>query len=466
MHFKLWKKSSKNPNQERQMNKKLIIPRHIVTSDSEGNIFEEHIIELWGNEIHAIKKYNEFFINNFDGEVLNINHLTVIPGFVQTHIHLCQTLFRGLADDLELLDWLQLKIFPFENAHDKNSLRVSSKLGINELIAGGTTTILDMGTLNHQEVIFEELISSGMRAIAGKCMMDVNDLFPEFKGSTQSEVEESYKMAKEFHNYYSGKIKYGFAPRFVLSCSEKLLRETGEMVKDFNGSIFHTHSSENKDEISEVRKRFNKENIDYFNSLNVLSDHSVLAHCIHVSDNEIKILENKNVRVAHCPSSNLKLGSGIANIPYYLEKGISVSLGADGAPCNNNLSIFEEMRLASLIQKPIHGATAMDAETIFSMATIEGAKALHLENEIGSIEPGKKADLVFMDLDDTELPMLNSKDQIYSSIVYSASKKNIHSVMVDGEFVFNNGKSLMYDQNELLSTGKSELNKLLKRADK
>jgi 5-methylthioadenosine/S-adenosylhomocysteine deaminase len=466
MHFKLWMKYSRNPNQKRQMNKKLIIPRYIVTSNSEGNIFEEHIIELWGSEIHAVKKYDDSFVNNFHGEVLNINHLTVLPGFVQTHIHLCQTLFRGLADDLELLDWLQLKIFPFENSHDKNSLRISAKLGINELIAGGTTTILDMGTLNHQEVIFEELISSGIRAIAGKCMMDVNDLFPEFKGSTRSEVEESYKIAKEFHNHSSGKIKYGFAPRFVLSCSEKLLRETGEMVKEFKGSIFHTHSSENKNEISEVRKRFNKENIDYFNSLNVLSDHSVLAHCIHVSDNEIKLLKNKNARVAHCPSSNLKLGSGIANIPRFLTEGISVSLGADGAPCNNNLSAFEEMRLASLIQKPMHGAIAMDAKTIFGMATIEGAKALHLENQIGSIEPGKKADLVFIDLNDPELPMLNSKDQIYSSIVYSASKKNIHSVMVDGEFVFNNGNSLKYDQNELLSTGKSELNKLLKRVDK
>ena len=448
------------------MNKKLIIPHQIVTCDSNRNIYERHMIELWGNEIHSIRRYDEKFVQNFEGEVLNVNDLTVLPGFVQTHIHLCQTLFRGLADDLELLDWLQLKIFPFENAHDKNSLRISARLGINELIAGGTTTILDMGTLNHQEVIFEELISSGMCAIAGKCMMDINDLFPEFKGSTKAEIEESYKLAKEFHNHTNGKIKYGFAPRFVLSSSEKLLRETGELVGDFEGSIYHTHSSENKDEISEVRKRFNKENIDYFNSLGVLGDHSVLAHCIHVSDNEIETLKNKDVRVSHCPSSNLKLGSGIANIPRFIKEGISVSLGADGAPCNNNLSIFEEMRLASLIQKPIHGASVMDAETIFRMATIEGAKALHLQNEIGSIEPGKKADLVFMDLNDPELPVIISKEQVYSNIVYSASKKNIHSVMIDGDFVFNKGKSLKYDQGELLSVAKVELDKLLKRVNK
>ena len=448
------------------MNKKLIIPRQIVTCDPDRNIFEEHIIEVWGNEIHSIRRYDEKFVQNFEGEVLNVNDLTVLPGFVQTHIHLCQTLFRGLADDLELLDWLQLKIFPFENAHDKNSLRISARLGINELIAGGTTTILDMGTLNHQEVIFEELISSGMCAIAGKCMMDINDLFPEFKGSTKAEIEESYKLAKEFHNHTNGKIKYGFAPRFVLSSSEKLLRETGELVGDFEGSIYHTHSSENKDEISEVRKRFNKENIDYFNSLGVLGDHSVLAHCIHVSDNEIETLKNKDVRVSHCPSSNLKLGSGIANIPRFIKEGISVSLGADGAPCNNNLSIFEEMRLASLIQKPIHGASVMEAESILRMATIEGAKALHLQDDIGSIEPGKKADLVFMDLNDPELPVSISKEQVYSNIVYSASKKNIHSVMIDGDLVFSKGKSLKYNQGELLSVAKTELNKLLKRAGK
>ena len=448
------------------MNKKLIIPRQIVTCDPDRNIFEEHIIEVWGNEIRSIKKYNKKFVETFDGEVFSVSGLTVLPGFVQTHIHLCQTLFRGLADDLELLDWLQLKIFPFENAHDKNSLRISARLGINELIAGGTTTILDMGTLNHQEVIFEELISSGMCAIAGKCMMDINDLFPEFKGSTKAEIEESYKLAKEFHNHTNGKIKYGFAPRFVLSSSEKLLRETGELVGDFEGSIYHTHSSENKDEISEVRKRFNKENIDYFNSLGVLGDHSVLAHCIHVSDNEIETLKNKDVRVSHCPSSNLKLGSGIANIPRFIKEGISVSLGADGAPCNNNLSIFEEMRLASLIQKPIHGASVMEAESILRMATIEGAKALHLQDDIGSIEPGKKADLVFMDLNDPELPVSISKEQVYSNIVYSASKKNIHSVMIDGDLVFSKGKSLKYNQGELLSVAKTELNKLLKRAGK
>jgi cytosine/adenosine deaminase-related metal-dependent hydrolase len=237
------------------------------------------------------------------------------------------------------------------------------------------------------------------------------------------------------------------------------------MKKDFPESLYHTHSSENKNEIAEVKRRHNKENIEYFNSIGVIDDHSVLAHCIHVNEKETELLKKNDVRVSHCPSSNLKLGSGIANIPKYLSKGISVSLGADGAPCNNNLSIFNEMRLAALIQKPIHGARVMDAKTVFKLATIEGAKALHLQNEIGSVEVGKKADLILLDLSSNIHSMSESDESIYSDIVYSSSSDAVHSVMVEGEWKVLNKKSLLYDQAELNNTSKEELKKLLKRVD-
>ena len=306
--------------------------------------------------------------------------------------------------------------------------------------------------------------NSGMRAIAGKCLIDENDLFPEFKSDTKTELDEIFQLAKTYHNTSNGKIKYGFAPRFVLSCSEKLLKESFEMKKDFEGSLYHTHSSENKSEIAEVRRRHKKENIEYFNSIGVIDDHSVLAHCIHVNDKETELLKKNNVRVSHCPSSNLKLGSGIANIPKYLSKGISVSLGADGAPCNNNLSIFNEMRLAALIQKPIHGATVMDAKTVFKLATIEGAKALHLQDEIGSIEIGKKADLVLLDLSTNVHSISDNDESVYSDIVYSSTGDCVHSVMIEGEWKVINKKSILYDQSELNSKSKEELKKLLKRA--
>ncbi len=445
------------------MIKTLIIPRKIVTVNSNDEILSNFAVEIEDRFIKSIQDVKEIDLANYDGVVIHYPNCTLIPGFVQTHIHLCQTLFRGLADDLELLDWLQKRIFPYENAHSKESLKTSAKIGINELQTGGTTTILDMGTIKHHEQVMEELISSGMRAISGKCMMDENDLLPKFRESTSDAINTSFELAKEFHNNADGRVKYGFAPRFVLSCSEELLKETVELTNQFEGSIYHTHSSENKNEIAEVRRKFSRENIDYFSSIGVLGQNTVLAHCIHTNENEINLLKQTDTKISHCPSSNLKLGSGIANIPGYLKRGISVSLGADGAPCNNNLSIFTEMRLAALIQKPLHGPTVMDAKTIFKLATIEGAKALHLEKEIGSIEAGKKADLVLLDLETPYQSLPETDDLIYSNIVYSASKENIKGVMIDGEWVVKNGESLIYDPQELLQDGREKLMELITR---
>jgi len=448
---------------QREKNKKLIIPKQVVTADKNGNILRNVAVKIEGDKIISVRRFNDSEIESFCGEILKNENLTLIPGFIQTHIHLCQTLFRGLADELDLLDWLQKRIFLYENALDENSLRISVKLGLNELMRGGTTTLLDMGTLRYQDIIFDELINSGIRAFAGKCLIDVNGLYEPFSSSTNEEIKTSRKLAEEFHNVEDGRIKYAFAPRFVLTCSEKLLKETREMMNDFPGSLFHSHASENERELAEVRKRYNKENIEYFHSINVIDDRSVLAHCIHVNENEINILKEKKVRVAHCPSSNLKLGSGVADIPKYMKKGISVSLGADGAPCNNSLSAFMEMRLAALIQKPIYGASVMDAETVFRLATIEGAKALHIDDETGSIEEGKKADLVLIDLDNPYKIYSGEEENVYSNIVYSSSKEDIIYVMVNGEWVVKDGVSAIYDEYEIFHQGKIELTKLLDR---
>lgn len=443
--------------------KKLIIPKNIITINNQNEVLKNYAVEIENGTIINIQSIDKWDINNFNGKIFHFPNLTLIPGFVQTHIHLCQTMFRGLAEDMELLDWLQKKIFPFENAHSKESLKLSTQLGLYELQRGGTTTLLDMGTIKHEEVIFEELSRANMRAIAGKCMMDINDLYPEFIESTHGSLKESYELAKEFHNTNNEMLKYGFAPRFVLSCSEELLTETKSMMKDFEGSIYHTHSSENKSEIEAVKKMHNMENIEYFNSIDILGDHTVLAHGIHVNQNEIELLKKSDTRISHCPSSNLKLGSGIADIPRYLKENISVSLGADGAPCNNNLSQFTEMRLASLIQKPIYGPKTMDAQTVFRLATIEGAKALHLENEIGSIEVGKKADLVLLNLEKPNVSL--SDENIYSTIIYSANQEHVEEVMINGEWVVQKGKSIFYDEEEIYQKSRNELNKLLNRAN-
>ncbi len=448
---------------KKQRIKKLIIPKQVITADKAGSILKNVSVEVDNDIVKSVKKVKGADVDSFEGEVLVCENLTLIPGFIQTHVHLCQTLFRGLADELDLLDWLQKRIFPYENALNKNSLAVSVRLGLNELMRGGTTTVLDMGSLRHQEIIFEELINSGIRAFAGKCLIDTNELFEPFSSTTEDELKHSAELAKNFHNSENGRIKYAFAPRFVLTCSEGLLKETRRMMNDFPGSLFHSHASENNRELTEVRKKFKQENIEFFNSIEVIDDHSVLAHCIHINEKEFDILGEKQVRVAHCPSSNLKLGSGIADVPKFLKKGISVSLGADGASCNNNLNAFIEMRLAALIQKPIYGPAILDAETIFRMATIEGAKALHIDNETGSIEEGKKADLVLIDLDNPYKVYSDDEEHIYSNIVYSSSREDVIHVMVDGKWVVKDGVSMVYDEFRIYHNGLDELAKLLKR---
>jgi 5-methylthioadenosine/S-adenosylhomocysteine deaminase len=444
------------------MVKKLIVPGKIICVDNQDSILINTALEIYDGIINSFIPTDKIQKDNYD-EVYEAKNLTLIPGFIQTHVHLSQTLFRCLAEDLPLLDWLRLKIFPFENAHNETSLKVTAQLSINELLMGGTTTFLDMGTLRYGEVVLSEMITSGIRGFSGKCLIDINDLYPDFKSTAKKEISDIINLAKTFHNSANGRIKYSFSPRFVLSCSAELLKETKEIMKDFSGSVYHTHSSESVDEINEVRKRFNKENVEYLNSIGVLDDHTVLAHCVHTSDSERKMLKDRNTKIAHCPSANMKLASGVAPIPQYLKEGISVTLGADGAPCNNNLSIFNEMRLASLIQKPILGAGVMDAKTLFRMATIEGAKALHLQEEVGSIEIGKKADLVLIDLDSYSNSYSDSDDSVYSDIVFSSTTENVKGVIVDGKWLVKNRESLVYDQQEVVINGKEQLKELLKR---
>ncbi len=445
-------------------NKIIIIPKQIITVNKNDEVLRNYAVEIVDNKINGIYPVDQI-VKDENTQVYSYENLTLIPGFVQTHIHLCQTLFRGLADDLELLDWLKNRIFLFENAHNYNSLKASAQLGIYELQTKGTTTLLDMGTLNYMEAVFDEMISSGMRGFSGKCMIDENDLVPKFKETTKRSIDYSNELAKNYHNTKTDRVKYAYAPRFALSCSYDLLKDTVALVNELDGSLYHTHSSENRDEIAAVKQKYGAENVEFFNSIGALNDKTVLAHCIHLNEKEIGLLKKSQTRVSHCPSSNLKLGSGIANIPRYLKEGISVSLGADGAPCNNNLSAFVEMRHAALIQKPIHGSTVMDAKTTFKLATIEGAKALHLENEVGSIEVGKKADLVLLNLEQVDQCLLDNDYNLYSNIVYSAAHDTVKHVMIDGNWVVKDGDSTVYDKNEIYINAKNELNLLLNRVN-
>jgi len=379
-------------------------------------------------------------------KVIDANGLIVLPGFVQTHVHLCQTLFRNQADDLELLDWLAKRIWPMEGAHTEETLNISALLGIHELLSSGTTCILDMGTVRHTEAILEAVQRTGIRASVGKCLMDHPERTPKvLREKTDLALREAVDLFSRWNGAAHDRIRISYAPRFVISCTENLLREVAQLSKT-QRALVHTHASENKKEIELVREISGCENIEYLDQLGLASERTVLAHCVWLSSNEIDILSSRRVSVAHCPSSNLKLASGIANVPLLREKGVRVALGADGAPCNNNLNMFQEMRLAALIQKPGHGPRAMRALDVLDMATREGAKALHWFDDIGSIEEGKRADLIAVDLRRPEnlvvedLSRSDDPQAWASAIVYAGQASHVTWTMVDGQIVFSKNK--------------------------
>jgi 5-methylthioadenosine/S-adenosylhomocysteine deaminase len=440
----------------------LIKPGSVVTMDTSRRVLPGGALVVRGPVIESVLTAPELAaMPPFEGTVLDAPALTATPGFIQTHIHLCQTLFRGLADDLELLDWLRLKIYPYEAAHNAASMRASAMTGIAELIRSGTTTIMDMGSVAHEEEIAAVVEETGLRAFIGKAMMDSNDVYPALRESTEDALRSTLRQAEQWHGKGEGRMKYAVAPRFVLSCSDRLLTEAHAMTASFPGMLFHTHAAENRREMEAVWKRCGADNIEFFEKLGVLRANTCLAHCIWISEREVTLLRERDAKVLHCPTSNLKLGSGIARVPELLSRGISVSLGADGAPCNNTLDMFQEMRHAALIQKPIHGPSAMTAAAVFELATRGGAVALGCGGETGSLESGKKADMALLDLGRLWNPADESNP--YSAIVYSGSPENVRYVMIDGAWVYRDGAHTTLRAGAVAESAKKQLRLLLDR---
>lgn len=427
----------------------------IVTQNKDRDVFKG---DVWveGNKIRAVAPE----IEQNGVAQFNLNGLTVIPGLIQTHVHLCQVLFRNMADDLELLDWLTQYIWPMEMAHTPQSLRVSAQLGLYEMLTSGVTSVLDMGCANHMDVVFEELQQSGIRGFCGKVMMDCGD--QPYQESTEAVLKSTEDLIQKWHKTSNQRIQYALAPRFVLTCSDQLWASVKALSEKY-GLLIHTHSSENRTEIKLVKEQTGHPNIEFFVRNQLASSKLCLAHCIWLNDNEMNSLKTFDINVMHCPAANLKLGSGFARIPEMLDKGINVSLGSDGAPCNNNLDIFMDMRLAALIHKPNFGVRSINAQQIFDMATLAGAKTLGMSHQIGSIEPGKLADLTILNLNKVHLTPV---DNVISQIVYSAQSKDVFHVMVDGEWVVQNRVPSAYpNEGKIVNTARKACSELKKRMD-
>jgi 5-methylthioadenosine/S-adenosylhomocysteine deaminase len=392
-------------------------------------------------------------------EVIDARGRVIMPGLVQTHTHLAQTLFRSQADDWELLDWLQQRILPLEAAHDPDSLFYAASLGLAELIRSGTTAIVDMATVHHTDSVFQAILQSGIRAIAGKVMMDCGEgVPPRLLQTADVALEESVRLMEAWDRKGAGRIRYGLCPRFAVSCSDDLLRETARLAA-FHRLHIHTHASENLGEIALVERERGARNIEYLHGVGCVHERAILAHCVHVDEAEIDLLAREGAHVAHCPGSNLKLASGIAPVPKLLARGVNVSLGADGAACNNNLDAFQEMRLAALIQKPLHGPRAMDARTVLRMATINGARAMGLADQIGSIEVGKKADLIMVDLGG--LHTWPAAD-VASRLVYAARATDVCLTMVDGQILMRDGVLTTLETGRIQAGATAAIDRLLR----
>jgi 5-methylthioadenosine/S-adenosylhomocysteine deaminase len=282
---------------------------------------------------------------------------------------------------------------------------------------------------------------------------------PALHEVTAQSIAQSVDLINRWHGYDDGRIRCCFAPRFAVGCTRELLREVARLSREL-GVLIHSHASESREEIAIVEEATGLRNIAFLASLGLTAPNVVLAHCVHVDDDEIEILRQTGTHVAHCPSSNLKLASGVARVPEMLSRGISVSLGADGAPCNNRLDMFTEMRMAALIQKVLHGPRVMPAGTALRMATIGGAQALGLGDEIGSIEIGKRADIQVINL--ARLHTTPAPDPV-STVVYAAQASDVAFVVIDGKVVLRAGELTTLREQEVIMTASQEAKKLSNR---
>ena len=396
-----------------------------------------------------------------DTEVVDCSGCYLIPGLVQTHVHLVQTMFRGLAEDLGLLDWLRRFIWPLEAAHDEASVRACVRLGLGELLTTGTTTILDMGTTRWGDVVAEELVRSGIRARFGQAMMDTGDRVPaNLVETTRDSLDASAGLVKRWTKAGAGRIGYAYAPRFALSCTRELLEAVGMLAK-MSELLVHTHSNESAEERAAVQGATGMSPIGYLAQVGIATPRTVIAHGVHVDDEELATLRESGSAVTHCPSSNLKLGSGVADVVRLRQARVTVGIGTDGVACNNELDGFAEVRLATLLARTLRGQGALTAGDALAMATREGARALHLEEEIGTLAIGRRADIVVIDSERLAGP----GGTPVARIVFGGGSRGVRDVLVDGTFIVRGGAPLLFDPTEVRAKAAEALPALLQRAE-
>jgi 5-methylthioadenosine/S-adenosylhomocysteine deaminase len=426
-------------NRGRRMTKVdlLVLNGTLVTMDKGHNVIENGGVAVAGGRIVAVGASRDIISTYTALERIDARGKIIIPGLINGHTHIPMTLFRGLADDLDLQDWLTKYIFPAEAKNvSEEFVRAGTRLGLAEMIRGGTTTYCDM--YYFEDAIADETAKAGVRGVLGETIID----FPVADNKTNA---EAMAYAERFVQKWKGNdlIVPAIAPHAPYTVSEEHLKAI-RAFSDRTGAPIVTHISETKKEVDDSLKAKGARPVDYLARIGFLNDRVIAAHMVWPSAGEIGILKRAGVGVVHNPQSNMKLAAGVAPVPKMMAEGLRVGLGTDGAASNNDLSMWEEMDTAAKLHKVFSGdPKVMSAEEAFELATIRGAQALHMEKEIGSIEPGKRADLVLVNRDSlNQIPLYN----IYSDLVYATKASDVETVIINGKIVMRDRRLLTLNE--------------------
>ncbi|MBW9220746.1 amidohydrolase [Methanothermococcus sp. SCGC AD-155-M21] len=407
-------------------------------------LIENNVIKKIGRDLINKEKINKKDVKIIDGK----NKLS-IPGLINTHTHIPMTLFRGVADDIPLADWLNNYIWKMEAKLDKDIVYVGTLLGVIEMIKSGTTTFNDM--YFHIDGILKGVLETGIRTYLSYGMIDLFD-----KDKMERELRNTEKTIKKIKKIDNPKVKPVVGPHAPYTCSKELLMASHEIAMEYNIPL-HIHMNETLDEVKNIKEKTGMRPFEYLNSFGFFDGVNVIAaHCVHLSDNEINIIKNKKITVSHNPISNLKLASGIAPIPKLMENNILITLGTDGCGSNNNLNLFEEIKTTSLIHKGVSlNSTVIPGEGSFKFATLNGAHALNLNS--GMLSEGYLADIVLIDL---KKSYLIPNENIKSHLVYSFNG-TVDTVLIDGDVVLNNGKIVNINEERVYEMAEKAYSKLI-----
>lgn len=408
------------------MNRKIIHNAHIITMNPELDIIPQGNILIENGKIRYIGGECP---NDSDAEYTDAEGMFALPGFINTHTHVPMTMFRGYADDLPLQQWLNEHIFPAEARFvNPENVRTATRLAFIEMIKSGTTCFNDMYFF--EDTIAEEAQKAGLRGIVGESLTDFPT--PGFRN-----VDEGADLCERLIRKWQGNplIHPSVCAHSPYTCSKATLQRAKRLADKYN-TLLHIHLAETRQETEELLAKTGMRPAEYLHAIGLLDRNVIAAHCVWLDEHDTELLANTRTSIAHCPKSNLKLASGIADTTSFLKAGITVSIGTDGAASNNTLDMVEEMRFAALLPKSLrYDPQAVNARHALQMATINGAKALGIGHLTGSLEVGKSADLILVHADSTNMQPIFDE---YSAIVYAMNSKNVRSSMVNGEWIMRN----------------------------